>query len=203
MGDLCDFSLLKCQFLSILAKKKSICWNQKKNRQHLLIEYGEMQLMLECLLFIFYLLPCLHLLISWQFSLCEITLHTHHGWWFLRPKQDVLLTKFQLIYLRDFLHLIGRSVKQISLAARSKYRRDADVEHWEYKSPEWLFVWAGMAFCFFWLVITHLTCIRCDCIYIPKKTQAQSMLGNTGEAGQQPAYADCLFWTQWRLIYTC
>lgn len=35
-------------------------------------------------------------------------------------------TEFQLIHLRDFLHLIGRSVKQISLAARSKNRRDAE-----------------------------------------------------------------------------
>ena len=75
--------------------------------------------MLEWLLFIFYLLPCLHPLISWQFSLREITLHTQHGWWFLRPKQDVPSTEFQLIHLRDFLHLIEGSVKQISLAAGS------------------------------------------------------------------------------------
>lgn len=35
-------------------------------------------------------------------------------------------TEFQLIHLRDFLHLIGRSVKQISLATHSKNRRDAE-----------------------------------------------------------------------------
>lgn len=35
-------------------------------------------------------------------------------------------TEFQLIHLQDFLHLIGRSVRQISLAARSKNRRGAD-----------------------------------------------------------------------------
>ena len=38
----------------------------------------------------------------------------------------MLSTEFQLIHLRDFLHLIGGSVKQISLAARSKNRRDAE-----------------------------------------------------------------------------
>lgn len=38
----------------------------------------------------------------------------------------MLSTEFQLIHLRDFLHLIGRSVKQISLAACSKNRRVAE-----------------------------------------------------------------------------
>lgn len=38
----------------------------------------------------------------------------------------MLSTEFQLIHLRDFLHLIGRSVKQISLAICSKNRRDAE-----------------------------------------------------------------------------
>lgn len=48
-------------------------------------------------------------------------------------------TEFQLIHLWDFLHLIGRSVKQISLAAHSKNRRDtADVrgETQEQRGPE-------------------------------------------------------------------
>lgn len=51
----------------------------------------------------------------------------------------MLSTEFQLIHLRDFLHLIGRSVKQISLAARSKNRRDADDvsgETQERRGPE-------------------------------------------------------------------
>lgn len=63
-------------------------------------------------------------------------------------------TEFQLIHLRDFLHLIERSVKQISLAARSKNRRGAEdvsrktgsteVLNGYLLELEWLFVSSGL-----------------------------------------------------------
>lgn len=62
-------------------------------------------------------------------------------------------TEFQLIHLRDFLHLIGRSVKQISLATRSKNRRDAENVNGEKLGAKR----SWMAFCFIGFVITQLT----------------------------------------------
>lgn len=156
--------------------------------------------MLEWLLFIFYLLPCLHPLISWQFSLREITLHTQHGWWFLRPKQDVPSTEFQLIHLRDFLHLIEGSVKQISLAAGSKNRsgktrrrRRRRRRRRPGQTNERL-TWPDSVF------------VPRDCCNYGARIRAQrerTRVWERGEAGQQPAYTHCLFWTRRRLIYTC
>lgn len=148
--------------------------------------------MLEWLLFIFYLLPCLHLPISWQFSLREITLHTRHGWWFRRPKQDVPSTEFQLIHLRDFLHLIERSVKQISLAARSKNRSGKNTA-FRTDVPD-----VGVGGTLFFLSGDY--CRR----NWSARVRARSGRMRAGRLfGQQPAYTHCLFWTRHRLIYTC
>lgn len=138
-----------------------------------------------CLLFIFYLFPCLHLLISWQFSLCQINFHTQHGWWFVRPKRDVPATEFQLKWLQDFLHLIGRSVKQISLAKFSKNK---------WKSGGYLFH------------VCHYTHNSYECnvnTCILAQTHTHTHNTEHREAGQPPAYTHCLFWTHFCLIYTC
>lgn len=79
----------------------------------------------------------------------------------------MLSTEFQLIHLHDFLHLIERSVKEISLAACSKNRRDTEDVNGKTRTEH-----------VFNELLTEIECFRFDFAYfIPfKKVNVNDIL---------------------------